>query len=594
MTRPTYRQIAAVALLLAGIALRFTAVHFAPDLRLLLTLAVILVISAIWPLSSRITATCDRIDQQLRQHPLTTAIIIAAIVLLHLFFQAHRFRDDLYLKFHDEFVYMIQAHMLAHGRLWLAPYPADVRDFFGSFYLIVDRVYAGMYSPGTAILMLPGIWLGLAHWIMPTLAATAASAFFYLILAELFGPVRAIVGVFLLVGLTLFMSMSFMVLSETPLLLAQLICLWSWLHWRKNQKAGWLLLLGAAAGYGAITRPVDMFCVALAIGIAIAFELRRNPANLLKTAGLIVIAALPFLAIQVVQNIGITGKWNQTPLQYYTNHNYPAPILGFQHVTATNVPPTNSLIKKTMMKQWILPAYEEHWRSSLWGIWYPSRIDTIVHYTLPNSLLLILIPLSLMSLREIRRATIIGAMLLFFAIYTADAIFLRHYCLAIAPAMICLILMAWESLERAFPGARSVILTFMLLTLSILAIHALPEFNPGSAPLGTSSADAQITGQIIGALPPRPALVLIQYDPKSDSYDADLAYNPDVAWPDDALTVRASDRGDDENLRIYRYYAQHGQDRDVYLYNRTAARNAQNPLTPLGTTQSLAAQHASP
>ncbi len=441
--------------------------------------------------------------------------------------------------------------------------------------------------------MLPAICLRLAYWIMPILAGIAASVFLYLVLLEIFGALRALLGVLLLVSLILFMSMSFMALSETPLLLAELICFWAWMQWRKKQAAGWLLLIGAAAGYGAITRPVDMFCVALAIGIAIGFELRRRPAKLLKAAGMIVIAASPFLAIQIAQNVGVTGRWNQMPVRYYTDRNYPAPILSFREVHAADVPPANSILKQTMMKQWILPGYEEHSRMSLWQIWYPARISDLFHQTMPSPLLVILLPLAILSLREIRRATIVAAMLIFFAIFTADPLFLGHYCLAIVPAIICLILMSWQSLERAFPSAKNMISTFMLLAIVMIAFRALPECNASAAPLESSSDDTRIADQILATLPPRPSLVLFQFDPKFDSYHADPSYNAGVAWPDDAAIVRANDLGENENLAIYRYYAGLGQDRDVYLYDRTAARNGQNPLTHLGTTQNLAAKHAS-
>ncbi len=318
----------------------------------------------------------------------------------------------------------------------------------------MDRVYAGMYPVGTAIMMLPGIWLGIGHWLMPILTGIAAASFFYLVLEEMFGTVRAITGVLVLVSLNLFMAMSFMVMSEMPFLLAQLVCFWAWMRWRRRRRFGWLLLLGAAAGYGAITRPADMFCAALAIGIAILFELRRKPAMFFRAVAIIVAAASPFLAIQVAQNIGVAGRWDQTPIRYYTDRNYPAPILSFAHVNAANVPPTNCMPKRIAMRQWILPDYEQHWRLSLWGIWYPERINEVIHQTLGNPLLIILIPISLLSLGEIRRATIAGSMLFFFVIYTADAVFLKHYALSVAPAMICLVLMGWQSLERVFAPAR--------------------------------------------------------------------------------------------------------------------------------------------
>lgn len=589
MLRTWHRQIVPIALLLAGIDLWFTAAHREfGGYRLLAGLGAILAISAVWPLSNRIAAAADRIDGRLGRCRFAAAMCVAAIVALHLFAEARRFRAELYLKFHDEYVYMIEAHMLAHGRLWMCPYPVPLRDFFDSFYLIVDRAYAGMYPMGTAIMMLPGIWLRLGHWIMPILTGIAASAFLYLVLEEMFGALRAMVGAMLLASLNLFMSMSFMVLSEAPLLLAELICFWAWMRWRKNRRNGWLLLLGAAAGYGAITRPADMFCAVLAIGIAISFELRRQPAIFFRAVAMIVAAASPFLAIQVAQNVGVTGRWDQTPLRYYTDHNYPAPILSFAHVNAGDAPPTNCLPKKVAMKQWILPAYEQHWRLSLWRIWYPERINELVRQTLPNPLLVILLPLSVLSLGEIRRATIIGAMLLFFLIYTADALFLSHYSLAVVPAVICLVLMGWQSLERAFPLARGVIFTFMTLAIGMMAIGAMPEFNPQAAPLGTGSDVDRVAEQALAALSRQPALVLFRFDPALGSYHADPVYNAGVAWPDDALIVRARDLGKNENVRLYRYYDRLRQNREVYLYDPAARTTGHNPLTRLGTVGQLA------
>jgi hypothetical protein len=597
MMRTWHRQIVPIALLLIGIDFWFTVGHGElGSYGLLKGLAAILALSVIWPLSNRIAAMSDRLDASLRRYDCAAATSIAVIVAAQLFTQAHRFRGELHPRFHDESVYLIQARMLTHGRLWMPPYPPSIRNFFDSFYLIMDHAYAGMYPPGTAIMLLPAIWLGLGTWIMSILTASAAAAFFYLVLKEIFGPIRAILGTLLLVSLNLYMSLSFMTLSEIPLLLSQLVCFWAWMRWRKNKKSAWLLLLGAAAGYGGITRPADMLCVAAAIGIAIAWELRPEPAKILKVAATILLAASPFLAILVAQNVGVTGKWNETAVRYYTDQNYPAPILSFRHVNANDVPPTDCLPKQVAMKQWILPAYEEHWRLSLWDIWYPDRIEELIHQTLPHLLLVIFLPLAILSLAEIRRAAIAGAMLLFLLVYTADAIFLKHYLLAIAPAIICLIIMGWESLERAFPSARGVIFTFTLLAGGAIAICALPQFNPWAVPLGPATDENRVINLTLDHLPPRPSLVMFRFNPKINSYHSEPVYNTGVAWPDDALIVRAHDLGDNENINLYRYYAQLNQDRDVYLYDRAihpVTGNDQQALTFLGTIRQLAANHAS-
>jgi hypothetical protein len=512
---------------------------------------------------------------------------VAILVALHLFFLAHRFRDDLYLKFHDEHVYLIQAHMLAHGRMWMGAYPPEVRGFFESFYLIVDRVCAGMYPLGTPLLLLPGVWLGMGHWVMPAIAGSVTAGIFYLLLADIFGTLKAAVGILLLVSLDLFTRMSLMAMSETPLLAAEMLCFLAWMRWRKSRRVGWLLVLGAAIGYGAITRPADMFCVALAIAIAMAWELRRQPRKIAVAAGWITLAITPFAILQIIQDVGVTGTWDRTPIRYYTDQNYPAPILSFVKVSASDVPHTDSLPKQQMMSEWVLPAYIEHSNRRWWQIWYPQRTLDVLHQTLTHPTLAILLPLAILSLAEIRRAALFASLVFFILIYSADAVFLTHYLLAIAPMMICLVLMAWESLERAFGRVRISIAIFMTGWLGATAVLALPQLNP-RANLHNSASDEQKTiDRTIASLPHRPAIVLFRFDPKINSYDTEPVYNDGVAWPDDAMIVRAHDLGAREDLRIYRYYAAHGQNREVYLYDR--GKTAGVALSRLGTVDELAA-----
>jgi 4-amino-4-deoxy-L-arabinose transferase-like glycosyltransferase len=474
--------------------------------------------------------------------------------------------------------------MVAHGHLWLPPFPPQVVDFFDSFYLIMDRVYAGMYPPGTAILLLPTAVFGIPHWLMPAVASAAAAIFFYLILNEIFGPAKAIVGVLLLLSSKAFASMSFMALSEAPFLLASLVAFWSWLRWRSNKKSAWLILLGVATGFGAVTRPADMLCTAAAIAIAMLIEHRRELKLLNKSAGIICLAASPFLAIQIIQNAGITGKWFEPPIHYYTDENYPSPILSFRQVTANDVPPTNCLPKQVAMKQWILPETEQHWRLSLWQIWYPKRFTELFDQSLPRPLLLIILPASLLALWEIRRLTVVGAAVLFCIIYTADTVFLPHYFLAITPAVICLILCALETIERTF---HHCIATAVSIAVIVIAISAFPELKGSLSATPSPSDEERTINQTLAALPARPALVLFHFDPKVNSFHTEPVYNDAVAWPDDAQVVRARDLGPDENILLYRYYRDHGQNRDVYRYDR-AAPAGQNPITHLGTVDQLA------
>jgi len=93
----------------------------------------------------------------------------------------------------------------------------------------------------------------------------------------------------------------------------------------------------------------------------------------------------------------------------------------------------------------------------------------------------------------------------------------------------------------------------------------------------------------LAKLPQKPAVVLFRFDPKSYHYHADLVYNDSVAWPDDALIVRARDLGEQENWKLYRYYAQRQPDRIFYIYDPCAASGTDPLSAPLGTARQLAA-----
>ncbi len=121
-----------------------------------------------------------------------------------------------------------------------------------------------------------------------------------------------------------------------------------------------------------------------------------------------------------------------------------------------------------------------------------------------------------------------------------------------------------------------------------MAIRELPEFNPLNTPLGLPTDEIHAIDQTMANLPRRPALVLFRFNPKFDSYHADPVYNPGVAWPDDALIVRARDLGKNENVRLYRYYDRLGQNREVYLCDPGGPAVGRNLLTRLGTVDQLA------
>src|SRR5258705_9444821 len=149
---------AATFLLLATGVLLFA---LAPDLKQQWLAYVILIISAgaaaVPAIGQRLTNWLDlrpRPSAKVRAITFTILFVISARYFL---FSADAAGRGLFPTLHDEFMYLLQARMLARGRLWMPAHP--LADFFDCFNVIVRPVYAAEYFPGTALIYVPGVWL---------------------------------------------------------------------------------------------------------------------------------------------------------------------------------------------------------------------------------------------------------------------------------------------------------------------------------------------------------------------------------------------------------------------------------------------------
>ncbi|MGD1275997.1 MAG: hypothetical protein ABR964_02085 [Tepidisphaeraceae bacterium] len=587
MTYLRVRQLAVSGLLALGIWQCFcvTTAHRSPQGQIAL-ITVAAGVALIWP-SRWAELILDRGAAALARRPALWAGVVGIVGAAVLLSQAWRYHDQLFLKYHDEYSYLIQARMLASGHLWLAPYPSDVAPFFNSFFLIVDRVYASVYFPGTALLTVPIIWIGLPYWVMPLAASAAALGIFYLVTAELFGAVRGLVAVLILLGLAYFRLTAMMLLSEAPALLWQMVLFWAWFRWRKSARPAWALLIGAAAGLYAITRPLDATCFCGAVGIGMLIQLwRQRPAIWLSTAGCILLSAAPFLTLQAVQNVGVTGKWTMSPSAYVFEKEYPGFPIGFGRLDPKVLIDSPQTAKQQWFN-WVAGFYLEHDFKSAITNWNVRGKD-LAYDTLPAPLVVILIPVALVSLWEMRRAVIVLSMLLFLAAYTVYAIALPHYMVAVMPAMTWCVLMGWESVERAWSGARPVVGVFLLLALAGLSIHNICRHDDRAVSGLDLYNELRQINQNMQRLPITPAVVLFRFDPTVSSFHDEPVYNADTAWPDDAMVVHAHDLGMLQNAKLIEYYAQRQPDRVFYIYDRGAPSRGEYPLSrPMGTARQL-------
>src|SRR5687768_10696466 len=140
----------------------------------------------------RLSAWFDRVRNPSPRTRLITAAAIAIVTAVYLYSTAIHQGRDFFLKIPDEHSYSIQARMLATGRLWLAAHPAA--ESFDAPYLLVRPVYASQYFPGTALFLVPFVWLGAALWTAPLLMSAAAAGVLYRITAELIDGVAGLLA----------------------------------------------------------------------------------------------------------------------------------------------------------------------------------------------------------------------------------------------------------------------------------------------------------------------------------------------------------------------------------------------------------------
>jgi hypothetical protein len=556
--------------------------------RIRLLAITIALIAAIAPyLRLRTIELIEWTNATLSSWPIRTALFIAIFTAIYILLYDWASRELLFLRLNDEHAYMIQARMMAHGRLWMLPYPPDIAPFFDALALIGDRVYAAMYFPGTALALVPFVWLNLPFWLMPLIAASIAAGLLYLLIADLFDPFRGLLGVLMLISLASFRDVSHFLLSEAPFLATELACLLAWIRFRRQLNVGWALLIGITAGFAAITRPLDAVCVAVPVGLAILWQLRRQPRLLLQASSAIMLGALPFILLLLVQSKGITGHWGTLAESYYNQRNFPASPLGFQDVSSYQIPQNANAIKRQWLHDWILPKYQHYTPTIALQTWYRDRLRITLERSLPDPILAVLLPLSLLCLAETRRLVMAAILAFFLFGYAFYLFFLDHYVVAIMPSMICLILMSAAAIRKNWPDANrlNTFVPLCILTLSLATIWPLKPLPPV---LPSDAADQRPANALLAHLPKLPAVVLFRFDPKVAAAHDDPVYNDTVAWPDDAPVIRARDLGPEQNRAIYRYYAERQPDRIFYVYDPRLRAAGKNPLSPpIGTAAQL-------
>ena len=545
--------------------------------------AIVAVIACIPEVNSRISRLIDHLRKPPPKMMWLTTAVIFVLSARYFLLSATLAGRNLFPAFHDEHMYLLQARMLAHGRLWMPQH--ELADFFDSFNIIVKPVYAATYFPGTALFYVPGIWLNTAYWFTSILIAAGAVAMLYIVMTELMDGVSGWMAALLSVSLSQLRGLSVMAMSHTVMLLLLLLSFWSYLHWRRLYSRGWALAIGVFSGWAAITRPLDAVCLILPIGAAMLWDLRRlNRRVVAISLCMAFLGAMPLLSLQLLLNKGVTRSFSRTPFTLYAIQNFPGLSFGRNAMVLPTDSPSSLPQLRDYYRQFLFPDLTRHQSDPFMETWTKKRLERIADVALPGHLLFVLLPIGLIALRSPPMiAMTIGPLLLLPLSYAFYPSYLKHYGLVAAPGFILVALLGMQEMGRRFPFVRS----SLILAIATLSIASLPELRGMRDSFMQAPYLADINAKL-AELEHKPAVVLFRYQSGGTDLHEEPVYNLDVAWPDDAPVIRAQDRGTD-NRRIFDYYARHQPQRFFYRYDRTTTE-----LTPLGYAKDLAAPTLTP
>lgn len=487
---------------------------------------------------------------------------------------------------HDEFSYQLQATMLAHGKLAMPEHP--LAPFFDTFYVLTQGVYASQYFPGAALMFVPGVWLGLADWVMPLLVSGAVAGLLFLVMRELFDGLCALSAVIVLCGVQWFRFLSITTMAQHPALLLGLLAIYATLKFCQSPHWRWIAVGSAALAWMAITRPVDAIVYAVPLVVLALIEQRKLfRVQWRRWVVAAVLPALPFLMLQVATNLRVTGSLFESPFALYAQRDLPGTGFGFHSTDEAQRPASPLPQKQSFYADNVRPLIQSHTPLQVVENWYSKRLRTLAKEVFADMLLLILVPAALIAMRDRRQWIVVSILPLWcisFSFYVFDY---AHYYVTLLPSVLVLVFAGFDSIERLFPGGIQVVRSVRAVLPAAIAVAAMPQFkidlDEQFLKLPMEAAIREFEKTIDG-----PGILLVRWGPENAPH-AEVVYNVHNVWPDNAKLIRAHDLGEAANQKLFRYYAQRQPARKVYLFDRDA-----RTFTELGFVSELPKTSATP
>lgn len=479
---------------------------------------------------------------------------------------------------HDEVSYVLQAETFARAR-WALPAP-PMAQFFEQFHVLVDPVLASKYPPGHGILLAPGALIGLIG-LMPLILSACTGGLIFALVRRIANPWPALLAWFLWLVAPANLAYRASYFSEVTTGCLMLCAWWQLLNWRKSGERKSLLLIAAAIGWSAITRPLSALAFALPIGVYVLWRcFKRSSWKQLGAAialGALILLLLPW------QSMAITGDWALTPYRHYSEVYFPFDIPGFDK------PLTQSLreLPRDMQRfrELYLPYHDAHTLASLPSILL-ERVKLILHTTW-GSWWPLFAPLFLLAgLRFSREAlfALASAVLLILAylLFAHPAQWVLYYMEAQEILFMLTALGAWQAIrgvmnfarrgesipQEEFSSRAGLAITVVILTMLPATLLHFAEVHERHE--SRRAAQTEFEG-MLSALPEK-SVVFVRYETDHDIHTSLIRNVPDM---DAAHAWTAYDRGS-QNIELMLY----AEGRTPYIFEeRIPKMHPMNPLT---------------
>lgn len=456
---------------------------------------------------------------------------------------------------HDEASYLLQAKTFAAGR-WSNPVP-PIAEFFEQFHVLVTPTFSSKYPPGTALLMVPGVWLGVPA-LMLVLLGGATGALLFMVARRVTNAWIALMawGIWISAPATLWWATGYF--SEIVSAALWMAGLWALLEWRDSGRTHWLVAAALCTAWMAISRPLTAVAYGLPVGIAVLWIVARRARWRQLVAA--TLAGVGVLALLPLSNRAIVGSWRAMPWSLYSQQYLPSDRFGFG--VAPNPPERQAPPDMRAFSDQFMPYYRAHVPSALPRTAYRRLVFiTTGKLTSPR---VVLLPLMLVGALTVGAELAVGlasAALLFLVYlgYAHETPWTLYYH-EIQPLLALLgALGIWRIvtvLSRKSDVASGVVLRSPparpALTVAALIVLALPYFlrvvertHDGKR---ATMAGQRAFRETVAQLPGRQAVVFVRYAPSHNPHRSVIANEPDLAR---ARVWLVYDRGAD-NERLLR------------------------------------------